>query len=64
MAIGAASSTTWSNMIALKHGCVLQEVKAGSFDPNQPKDPAPWAPVEGCDAARVYLRRLLERISE
>jgi len=43
---------------------VLLEVKAGPFDPNQPKDLAPWAPEEGSDAAANYLNRLLERISD
>lgn len=65
MAVGAeVSSTTWHTVIALEPGCVLLEVKAGPFDPNQPKDLAPWAPVEGCDAASVYLERLLERVNE
>ena len=49
---------------SLEPGCVLLEVKAGPFDPNQPKDLAPWAPVEGSVAAADYLNRLLERIAE
>jgi len=65
MAVGAeVASSTWHTVIALEPGCVLLEVKAGPFDPNQPKDLAPWAPVEGWDAASVYLERLLERVNE
>jgi hypothetical protein len=51
-------------VIAFEPGCVLLEVKAGPFDPNQPKDLALWSPEEGCDAASVYLERLLERVNE
>jgi hypothetical protein len=51
-------------VVALEPGCVLLEVKAGPFDPNQPKDLAPWAPEEGSEAAADYLNFLLERISE
>lgn len=65
MAVGAeVSSSTWHTVIALEPSCVLLEVKAGPFDPNQPKDLAPWAPEEGCDAASVYLGRLLERVNK
>lgn len=65
MAAGAeVSSSTWHTVIALEPGCVLLEVKAGPFDPNRPKDLAPWAPEEGCDAASVYLEHLLERVNE
>lgn len=38
---------TWHTVIALEPGSVLLEVKAGPFDPSQPKDLAPWAPEEG-----------------
>jgi len=65
LAAGAeVASSTWHTVVALEAGCVLLEVKAGPFDPNQPKDLAPWAPEEGSDAAANYLNRLLERISE
>jgi cupin fold WbuC family metalloprotein len=49
----------WHTVIALEPGCVLLEVKAGPFDPNQPKDLAPWAPDEGSPAALVYLNKLI-----
>ncbi len=65
LAAGAeVASSIWHTVIALEPGCVLLEVKAGPFDPNQPKDLAPWAPIEGSEAAADYLNRLLERIAE
>ena len=65
MAVGAeVSSSTWHTLIALEPGCVLLEVKAGPFDPNQPKDLAPWAPEVSSDAASTYLGCLLERVNE
>jgi cupin fold WbuC family metalloprotein len=64
-AIGAeVSSSTWHTVIALVPGCVLLEVKAGPFDPTQPKDLAPWAPEESSDASSTYLGRLLEKVNE
>jgi cupin fold WbuC family metalloprotein len=60
MAAGAeVSSSTWHTVIALEPGCVLLEVKAGPFDPNQPKDLAPWAPEEGTSSAVSYLQQLM-----
>ena len=65
MAVGAeVSPSNWHTVIALEHGCVLLEVKAGPFDPNQPKDLAPWAPEESSNAASAYLGRLIERVNE
>ena len=58
------ASSTWHTVVALEPGCVLIEVKAGPFDPNQPKDLAPWAPEEGSEAAADYLSCLLESITE
>ena len=61
MAVGAeVSSSTWHTVIALEPGCVLLEVKAGPFDPNQPKDLAPWAPEEGSSSALAYLDRIVK----
>lgn len=56
--------STWHTVVALEPGCMLLEVKAGPFDPNKPKDLAPWAPEEGSEAAADYLNRLLEKIGE
>jgi cupin fold WbuC family metalloprotein len=61
MAVGAeVASNTWHTVVALEPGCVLLEVKAGPFDPNQPKDLAPWAPEEGSAMAQSYLKGLAE----
>ena len=65
MAVGAeVSSGTWHTVIALEPVCVLLEVKAGPFDPNQPKDLAPWAPKEDSAAARDYYDRMVELIAK
>lgn len=53
---------TWHTVIALEIGCVLLEVKAGPFDPRQPKDLASWAPEEGSPAAFAYLNQLISRL--
>ena len=63
-AIGAeVQANTWHTVIALEPGCVLLEVKAGPFDPNQPKDLAAWAPDEGSAAATEYLKKLIESVT-
>jgi cupin fold WbuC family metalloprotein len=65
IAVGAeVSSSTWHTVIALEPGCVLLEVKAGPFDPNQPKDLAPWAPEENLASAREYYDRMVELIAQ
>jgi len=60
LAVGAeVPANTWHTVIALEAGSVLLEVKAGPFDPNQPKDLAPWAADEGSPAALPYLIQLI-----
>lgn len=60
MAAGAeVPASTWHTVLALEPGCILLEVKAGPFDPNQPKNLASWAPEEGAAEAREYLDRLV-----
>lgn len=54
------SSDVWHTVIALESGSVLLEVKAGPFDPGQPKDLAPWAPEEGTIHAKNFLDLLAE----
>lgn len=49
----------WHTVIALEPGSILLEVKAGPFDPSQPKDLAPWAPIEGSENVRNYMRNLM-----
>lgn len=64
LAVGAdVPANTWHTVIALESGCVLLEVKAGPFDPNQPKDLAPWAADEGSAAAAEYLEKLKESVT-
>ena len=59
LAAGAeVASSTWHTVIALEAGCILLEVKAGPFDPNQPNDLAPWGPEEGSALAQSYLQGL------
>ena len=61
LAAGAeVASGTWHTVVALEAGCVLLEVKAGPFDPDQPKDLAPWAPEESSALAQGYLEELVE----
>jgi len=62
-AVGAeVPANTWHTVIALESGCVLLEVKAGPFDPDQPKNLAPWAPDENSTQATAYLQKLLSYI--
>lgn len=56
-------ASTWHTVIALEPSCILLEVKAGPFDPNQPKDLALWAPNEGSVAATEYLKKLIEGVT-
>jgi len=64
LTVGAeVPANTWHTVIALELGCILLEVKAGPFNPNQPKDAAPWAPDEGGPDAKQYLQRLMSRIT-
>lgn len=64
LAVGAeVPANTWHTVIALEPGCVLLEVKADPFDPNQPKDLAPWAPDEGSLAAAKHLEKLIESVT-
>ena len=52
----------WHTVIALESGCVLLETKAGPFDPDQPKDLAPWAPPESSINVSCYLKTLTQLI--
>ena len=55
--------STWHTVIALVPDCVLLEIKAGPFDPGQPKDLAPWAPEEeNKKAARDYQINLFQQV--
>ena len=56
------SSSTWHTVVSLEPGSILLEVKAGPFDPNQPKDLACWAPAEQDPAATTYYKSILSHI--
>jgi cupin fold WbuC family metalloprotein len=65
LAVGAEiPANTWHTVIALEPASVLLEVKAGPFDPNQPKDLAQWAPDEGGPNAQQYLEQLSSKVNE
>ena len=65
LAAGAeVPANTWHTVVALEPGCVLLEVKAGPFDPSQPKDLAPWAPEEASARAQGFLQVLVEMIGK
>jgi cupin fold WbuC family metalloprotein len=55
---------TWHTVVALVPGSVLLEVKAGPFDPAQPKNLADWAPDEGSDRVTEYLNELQKIVEE
>lgn len=60
IAVGAeVPSNTWHTVIALEPGCLLLEIKAGPFNPDQPKELAPWAPEEHTVQAEQFLRQLI-----
>jgi cupin fold WbuC family metalloprotein len=55
--------STLHTVLALVPDCVLLEIKAGLFDPKQPKDLAPWAPVEADKTAvRDYQVCLFQQV--
>ena len=65
LALGASvPSHCWHTVVALEEGSILCEVKAGPFDPTQPKDLASWAPGEGTNMANDYLMHLYELVLE
>lgn len=62
-AVGAeVPANTWHTVVALEDGSILLEVKAGPFDPQKPKDLAPWAPDENGPDAKNYFEKLISRI--
>lgn len=55
---------TWHTIIALEPDSVLLELKAGPFDPNAAKEPAPWAPEEQTPVGRAYLGELRRKLEQ
>lgn len=65
LAVGVElSPQTWHTVVALVPGSVLLEVKAGPFDPEQPKNLADWAPDEGSERVTEYLNELLKGVEK
>lgn len=50
----------YHTLAAIKPDTVIYEVKTGPYHQATDKSFAPWAPAEGSDEGRNYLRRLLE----
>lgn len=63
LAIGVElSPEIWHTVLALVPGSVLLEVKAGPFDPAQPKDLAHWAPEAGQLSVHTYVDHLYQLV--
>jgi cupin fold WbuC family metalloprotein len=63
LAVGVeVPANTWHTVVSLEVGSILLEVKEGPFDPEKPKDLAPWAPDENGPEAKHYLEKLTSRI--
>lgn len=54
----------WHTVISLASGSILLEVKAGPFDPDAPRFPAPWAPAEGTPEGQAFLHTLVASIGK
>ena len=65
MAIGVeVQPRQWHTVVSFVTGSVLLEVKAGPFDPNDAKETANWAPPEGSDEAKNYLKELISKANQ
>ena len=53
---------TWHTVVSLQPGSVLLEVKAGPFNPEESKEFASWAPVEGDLESESYLGELIKKL--
>jgi cupin fold WbuC family metalloprotein len=58
------AASTWHTILALTPQAVALELKAGPFQPDAAKEPAPWAPEEGSRDAIGYLRFLRDAIDD
>ena len=52
----------WHTIIATMPQSILLEVKAGPFNLELSKEPAPWSPAEETDEGQAYLAQLKKRI--
>jgi cupin fold WbuC family metalloprotein len=57
------AASTWHTVLALTPGAVALELKAGPFDPQAAKEPAPWSPEEGGPDAAAYLDFLKDAVA-
>lgn len=57
------SPGTWHTVLAFESGAIFFEAKAGPYDPNAPRDFAPWAPEEGDPAAAAWWQALRDRVA-
>lgn len=63
LAVGVeVGPSIWHTVLALVPGSVLLEVKAGPFDPVQPKDLAEWAPIEYGAGVAKYIQFLKQSL--
>ena len=53
---------TWHTIIATEPHSILLEVKAGPFNLELSKEPAPWSPAEETEEGQAYLAQLKKRI--
>jgi len=53
---------TWHTIIATEPHSILLEVKAGPFNLERSKEPAPWSPAEETEEGWAYLAQLKKRI--
>lgn len=61
--VAELSSEVWHTIIAIEKDCVLLEIKAGPFDPDRPKDMAPWAPEDNTEGVEAYLSNLIAEVN-
>jgi cupin fold WbuC family metalloprotein len=52
----------WHTIIATEPNSILLEVKAGPFNLELSKEPAPWSPAEETEDGQAYLALLKNRI--
>lgn len=53
----------WHTILAIDTENILLEVKAGPFNPKEPKEVARWAPEEGSECVSAYMQKMREQIS-
>jgi cupin fold WbuC family metalloprotein len=52
----------WHTIIATEPRSILLEVKAGPFNFELSKEPAPWSPAEETEESQAYLEQLKKQI--